>query len=72
MRNTLRILNLTDTPSFEEAEMEDTAVDLSITQTEDTKVFCKWKEGAEEIHPEYLRKGTRGCVPTAEGSRSSA
>ncbi len=39
------LLNHTDTPSIEEAEMEDSGVDSSITQAEVTEVVCKLRSG---------------------------
>ncbi len=52
------LLNPTDTPSVEEAEMEDSGVDSSITQAEVTEVVCKLlgrASGVDEIRPEYLK-----------------
>ncbi len=53
------LLNPTDTPSVEEAEMEDSGVDSSITQAEVTEVVCKLRSGrasgVDEICPEYLK-----------------
>ncbi len=53
------LLNPTDTLSVEEAEMEDSGVDSSITQAEVTEVVCKLHSGrasgVDEIHPEYLK-----------------
>uniref|UniRef100_A0A671XIN0 Reverse transcriptase domain-containing protein n=1 Tax=Sparus aurata TaxID=8175 RepID=A0A671XIN0_SPAAU len=53
------LLNPTDTPSIEEAEAGDSAVDPSITQAEVTEVVRKLlggkAPGVDEIRPEYLK-----------------
>ncbi|KAL1267733.1 hypothetical protein QQF64_033096 [Cirrhinus molitorella] len=53
------LLNPIDTPSVEEAEMEDLGVDSSISQTEVTELVCKLRSGRalglDEIRPEYLK-----------------
>ncbi|KAL1259177.1 hypothetical protein QQF64_009754 [Cirrhinus molitorella] len=53
------LLNLTDMPSAEEAEMEDPGVDSSITQAEVTEVVCKLcsgkASGVAEICHKYLK-----------------
>ncbi|KAK3548817.1 hypothetical protein QTP70_020700, partial [Hemibagrus guttatus] len=53
------LLNPTDTPSVEEPEAEDSAVDSFITQAEVTEVVQQLlggkAPGVDEIHPEYLK-----------------
>ncbi len=53
------LLNLSDTPYIEEAEMEDSGVDSSITQAEVTDVVCNIRSGKasgeDEIRPNYFK-----------------
>ncbi len=53
------LLNPSDTPSIEEAEMEDSGVDSSITQAEVTDVVCNIRSGKasgeDEIRPVYFK-----------------
>ncbi|KAK3544084.1 hypothetical protein QTP86_001213 [Hemibagrus guttatus] len=61
------LLNLTDTPSVEEPEAEDSEVDSFITQAEVTEVVQQLlggkAPGVDDIHPEYLKSlDVVGCL----------